>query len=163
MTHSAKIDLVEALSILLTTWVERAFPARSPYAACVCNLNSLWLDLAQALCGAQQEKYRAFKREIAQLTPTPQAGMPPLRALEQRLYELIDLGLRDFFLIASVRHALDQFIPLHFSQQPDGGAIIEQWQQLADQFLPHKLYCAFHPEELRPSKAVLSPESTDPV
>src|SRR5579875_2648940 len=79
------MNAIEALSFTLTQWVNMAFP--SPQRDSV-TLNSLWMMLAHSLCGSQVEKEKLFMREIAQLRPTSNAGLPPTHALEQRLYEL---------------------------------------------------------------------------
>lgn len=37
-------------------------------------------------------------------------GYPPCQALERRLRELVDAGLRELFLVAAVRQGLDHLI-----------------------------------------------------
>jgi len=136
------MNAIEALSFTLTQWVNMAFP--SPQRDSV-TLNSLWMMLAHSLCGSQVEKEKLFMREIAQLRPTSNAGLPPTHALEQRLYELIEAGMRDLFIVIAVRQSMEQLIPIHFSDTPHA---LNEWKRLADTTLPLKIQFAIHPNEI---------------
>lgn len=147
---TAHIPAIETLSTLLLQWVEVAFPAQKRE---MVDLNYLWLSLAEALCGSQQSKVAVFRREIGQLYSAGRAGEPPIQALEQRLHELVQGGLREYFLVIAVRQAMEQLL-----EKRDPSAL-EQWKQLANDSLPLWLQFALDPSEMPGPSAILRPDN----
>jgi hypothetical protein len=137
--RSTPTNAVEALNFLLIEWMDRAFPIEQRD---IPALNFMWITLAQALCGQDTSKMKIFQTEIAQMRQTTRAGDPPLHELAQRLHELIDAGLREFFLIIAVRQAMEQLILVHFPSK------IEEWKSLADDILPLQVQFAHVPQEM---------------
>jgi hypothetical protein len=149
LMESRPANIVKALSFLLQQWVATTFP---PQNRDVGSLNHLWLSLAEALCESHKSKLALFQHEIAQLRPTEKAGYPPVHALEERIYELIDAGLRELFLVIAVRQAMEQLILIEFP------ASLDEWKQLADIILPLKLQFAHMPDEMPGSTTFLKPD-----
>lgn len=146
--HRAPTNAIEALSFLLQQWVYTVFPEQNRDVA---TLNHLWMSLAEALCGSHKSKITAFQREITQLRSGARAGDPPHHALEQRLHELVEAGLQEFFLVIAVRQAIQQLISTEFP------STLVQWKQLADDILPLQVQFAHKPDEMPGSSAILEP------
>lgn len=127
-------NAVEGLSFLLQEWMATAFTTEN---LDVPHINSMWIILAEALCGSHSLKIEQFQSEIASLRSTTKAGFPPINSLEQRLYELIDAGVKEFFLVIAVRQALDQLIELYFPLK------LENWLDKAEKVLPLKIQFAY--------------------
>jgi hypothetical protein len=142
-------NAIEAFSLLLLQWVDVSFPAQSRE---VSKLNHLWFSLAQALCGSHRSKIAVFQREMAQLRSTVRAGEPPIQALEQRLNELTQAGLREYFLVIAVRQAMEQLI---LTEYPPA---LDQWKQLADDMLPLQIQFARQSNEMPSVRAILRPD-----
>ena len=128
-------DSIKALSFLLEEWTTSAFTTEK---LDVPLLNGMWITLAEALSGSHSLTLDQFQDEIALLRPTSRAGYPPIKSLERRLYELIDTGLREFFLVIAVRQAMEQLISLYFP------FALDQWLQIAEEILPLKMQFAFN-------------------
>lgn len=147
--HSTSTNAIDALSFLLQQWVDTAFTIQNRDVA---TLNHLWMSLAEAICGSHKSKTVVFQREISQLRSSAGAGNPPIQALEQRLRELINGGLREFFLVIAVRQAMEQLIFIEFP------STLGQWKQLADDILPLQVQFAHKPDEIPGSRAILEPD-----
>ena len=100
---------VEGLSYLLKQWVDEAFPGGERD---VVALNRLWRRLAKALCESRPAKLVAFEQELVELDHSQRSGYPPVHALEHRLQEIIDAGVRDLFIVVAVRQGLNELIAL---------------------------------------------------
>lgn len=148
---TSHVPAIETLSTLLLQWVDVAFPAQNRKLG---TLYYLWLRLAEALCDSQQSKVAVFKREIGQLYSAGRAGEPPIQALEQRLHELVQGGLREYFLVIAVRQAMEQLLEKMYP------SALEQWKQLANDSLPLSLQFALDPSEMPPGpRAILRPDN----
>jgi hypothetical protein len=136
-------NATQALSVLLTQWVDTIPEPRN-----VIVLNNVWLAIAEALCGSQNAKSNRFQQELAQLRRTPEAGKPPIHALEQRINELVREGIRELFLVIAIRQGLDQLIAMHYPLS------MENWKALADTILPLQIQFAAGPH---PSTTMMKP------
>ena len=146
---SMPTNAVEALSFLLQQWVDTAF---SMQYRDVSALNHLWISLAEALCSSHKPKLEAFQQNIAQLRPTKRAGDPPVHALEHRIYELIDAGLHEHFLVIAIRQSMEQLILIEFP------STIDQWRQLANDILPLEIQFARKSDEMPGPSTIIRPE-----
>lgn len=147
--HATPKNAVEALSFLLSRWMDKAFSIEQRD---VSTLNFMWITLAEALCGQNPSKIKVFQTEIAHMRRTARAGDPPLHALEQRLYELINTDLREFFLVIAVRQAIEQLISIQFPSR------LDEWRLLADDILPIQVQFAHMPHEMPGPYTTLRPE-----
>ncbi|MDQ2740839.1 MAG: hypothetical protein M3Z66_00805 [Chloroflexota bacterium] len=119
---------IHALSFLLEKWVTALPLAEVQDTA---RLNFMWLRLAESLSGALDSQHmQPFQAEFAELGRSSRAGFPPCQALEQRLRELVNAGLREPFLVVAVRQGLDRLIAENF---PSG---LLEWTTLADEIMP---------------------------
>lgn len=139
---------IEALSFLLQEWVEGTFNAMD---CPVSELNLfLWRPLAQALGEVQTDADISFQKEISP------AGSPPVQALEQRLRELVAVGMRELFLVIAIRQGLDQLIGLHFP------AYATAWQERADAILPVQIQFGKTDADLHASTTTYGPGARVP-
>jgi hypothetical protein len=98
----------------------------------------MWLALATMLSaggeiGSQGQRLEPFFSELASKRQSGNAGSAPTHALRQRIQELTEQGVREFFLVLSIRHALDYLIRAHFAAQ------YALWQRLEEHLLPLSL------------------------
>lgn len=135
----AQLEPAHMLNDLLRTWVDVAFGAQERP---LDRLEMLWFQIAQVLCNRDPRRTIVFSREMHALRQTPQAGYPPTAALERRIGQLMEAGLRGYFLIVAIRQGMDQRVPI---EVPEGA---QAWQRLADERLPVRLAFSVRVDEM---------------
>ena len=146
-------DPVEGLSVLLTQWVDEAFPAGERD---VVALNRVWRRLAKALCESPPAKRAAFEQELFELKHSGRAGYPPVQALEHRLRELIEAGVRDLFIVVAVRQGLTELIAL------EAPAAYVRWIQLAEVLIPVRVQWGHRRGDIARGEVTFGPSDSPP-
>jgi len=121
---------IAQFTTLLQEWVDASFPLPRTEED-IARLNgALWLQLIEMLCGNNMRRTTACLVEVRRLKDNGRAGDPPRQALAQRLEELVQVGMRQLFLVIAARQAVESIIAKHFPQT------LVTWKQLADSVLP---------------------------
>jgi hypothetical protein len=143
---------IEASLLLLQQWVAAAFPAPRDNEQ-VGKLHGIWLALGKALCGSDMKKRIAFTAATLRPTGPGREGDPPIHALEQQLRKLEKAGMQEGFLAVALCEATEVLIARDF---PDK---LDQWTQLADQFVIKETRFSLRDDQMASSnKVTYSPD-----
>lgn len=141
---------IEALSLSLQRWTDSAQHRQERN---IHRLNGMWYKLAQTLCNNDVAAMQPFYHEIGALLRTPNAGDPPVGALEERLRKLVNLGLRELFIVIAIREFLDRLITLNF---PDTAP---SWREISDEYLPINIQLGYLEGEVPRTRRTFGPGS----
>ena len=123
-------DFIPQFAQLLQEWTATAFPLpRTVEAAGRLNA-TVWEQLMNALCNHKSRLISPFLHEITQLNLSGRAGDPPIQAIEGRLRQLVEFGLRPVFIVTAARQVIDASLAEYYPDQ------LANWQQHADEIVP---------------------------
>jgi hypothetical protein len=142
---------IDAFLLLIQQWFDVIIATSN--AKKLADFSVTWMMLGEVLCGSlRQSCFSKFHVEMSKLAQEGREGYPPVGVIEQRLRELLDVGLHEGFLVVAVRDATEDIIARNHPWA------LNQWVQLANQLVPRKMRLSHRGNDIAPAQARYSPD-----